>query len=115
MLERRAEFEREYEQLLERLADPAIASDQREMRIVARRHKELEGIVRTMRDLEAAGEDLAAARDLQRESVGSERDLARGEVETAEARFAELEDHLASLMLPRDPNDGRNVIVAVRG
>jgi peptide chain release factor 1 len=115
MLERRAEFEKEYEQLLERLADPAIASDQRAMRTVARRHKELEAIVRTMRDLDAAGEDLAAARDLLRESVGSERDLGRGEVETAEARVDELEDHLASLMLPRDPNDGRNVIVAIRG
>jgi peptide chain release factor 1 len=115
VLERRAEFEREYEEVLSRLADPALASDQRAMREVARRHKELEAIVRAMRDLEGAGEDVAAARELLREAAGPERELARGEVDSAEARVEELEAHLAALMLPRDPNDGRNVIVSIRG
>jgi peptide chain release factor 1 len=115
MLERKAEFEREYEEVLSRLADPALASDRRAMRDVARRHKELEGIVRAMHHLEDARADLVAARELLRESAGSERELARAEVDGAEACVAELEARLAALMLPRDPNDGRNVIVSVRG
>jgi peptide chain release factor 1 len=115
VLERKAEFEREYEEVLARLADPALRSDQRSMRDVARRHKELEAIVHVMRDLEAAGGDLAAGRELVHDSAGGERELAREEVETAEKRVAELESKLAHLLLPRDPNDGRNVIVSVRG
>ena len=115
MLERRAEFEQEYQEVLARLSDPAVLGDQRAMRDFARRHKELEAIVRAMDEVAGAGDDVTAARELYRETAGSERDLAREEVDAAEARLAEAEERLAALMLPRDPNDGRNVIVSVRG
>jgi peptide chain release factor 1 len=115
MLERKAEFEKEYADVLARLSDPGLASDQRAMRTIARRHKELEAIVRAMRDLEAAQGDLAAGREMVRESAGGEKELAREEVDAAELLVAALETKLAQLMLPTDPNDGRNVIVAVRG
>jgi peptide chain release factor 1 len=115
VLERRAEFEGEYREVLARLADPAVLGDQRKLRDASRRHKELEAIVRAMADVDAATGDLAAARDLLRESAGEDRDLARDELEGADARLAAAEERLAGLLLPRDPNDGRNVIVSVRG
>src|ERR1700689_4941108 len=49
------------------------------------------------------------------EAAGDERDLARGELEKSESAVAELEERLRALLLPKDPNDGRSVIVEIRG
>jgi peptide chain release factor 1 len=115
VLERRAEFEKEYQEVLARLNDPAVLGDQRRLRDSARRHKELEAIVRAFAAVDSATGDVAAARELLYESTGADRELAREEVDAADARLAEAEDRLTALMIPRDPHDGRNVIVAVRG
>jgi peptide chain release factor 1 len=115
MLERLPEFEAEYEDVLTRLADPAVGRDPRVLRDLSRRRKELESVVMTMRDLKHATEDLQAARELVTESVGDERDLARGEIDAAEERIGRLEESLRALLLPKDLNDGRNVIVEIRG
>src|SRR5215469_14022439 len=49
------------------------------------------------------------------EAEGDERELMRQEIADAEARMAELEEELKVLLLPKDPNDGKNVIVEIRG
>ena len=115
MLERQAEIEREYEDSLARLSDPKLLSDQRAMRTVSRRHKELEALVRAMRELAAARQDAETAAELVAESDGSDRELAKQEVELAAKRLAEAEEALKQLLLPSDPNDGRNVVMTVRG
>jgi peptide chain release factor 1 len=115
VLERLPEFEAEYEDVLARLADPAIGNDRRLLRDLSRRHKELEALVRAMRELKAAEDDATAARELHAESVGAERELAQLEIEANEVRVAALEEELRALLLPKDPNDGRNVIVEIRG
>ncbi len=115
MLERLPEFEAEYEDVLARLADPSIGNDPRQLRDLSRRHKELENLVRTMRELRGAEDDVSTARELHGESTGEERELAQQEIEAAESRAARLEDELRTLLLPKDPNDGRNVIVEIRG
>ena len=115
MLERLAEFESEYDDVLRRLSDPDIGSDPRALKELARRHKELELLVNTLRSLSAATDDLAAARELHTQSAGDERELAQEEIVSAERRIAALEEELRALLLPKDPNDGRNVIVEIRG
>jgi peptide chain release factor 1 len=115
VLERLPEFEAEYEDVLARLSDPDIGNDPRQLRDLSRRHKELEALVRAMRELKTAEDDVLTARELHAESSGGERELAQHEIEAAEARIATLEDELRSLLLPKDPNDGRNVIVEIRG
>jgi peptide chain release factor 1 len=115
VLERLPEFEAEYEEILARLSDPEIGSDPHRLRDLSRRHKELDGIVRTMRALKSAHDDLGIARELYGDSTGAERELAQVEVEGAEASIERLEDELRTLLLPKDPNDGRNVIVEIRG
>jgi len=57
----------------------------------------------------------AVARELAAAAVGAERELGRDEQSAAEARVVELETELRDLLMPRDPNDGRNVIVEIRG
>jgi peptide chain release factor 1 len=68
-----------------------------------------------MHELRAAEEDVAIARELAADAVGVERELGRDEQAAAEERVAELESQLRDLLMPRDPHDGRNVIVEIRG
>jgi peptide chain release factor 1 len=115
MLERLAGLEEEYDTVLARLADPAVFGDPRLLRDLSRRQKELEPIVVASRQCRRAQDDLAAAKELLPDAEGADRDVLRGEVEEAEAAIARLEEQLKVLLLPSDPNDGKNVIVEIRG
>jgi peptide chain release factor 1 len=97
------------------LGDPEVLTDQKRLVELSRRRKELEPIVERATELRSVGEDLEAAREMFAETSGDERELMRVEVELAERRIAELDDELKILLLPRDPNDGRNVIMEIRG
>jgi peptide chain release factor 1 len=115
MFDRLEALEAEFAELEVKLGDPDAARDQTRFVKLSRRYKELDPIVAAVRAHRQATGDLAAARDLLEGSAGDERELARIEIDEAERRIAELEDELRVLLLPRDPNDGRNVIVEVRG
>jgi len=115
MLERLADLEREYEDVLRRLADPAVIGDQRALRDVSRRHKELEPIVQRYREYRAAVDQLSEAKQMLGESNGEDREIWRSMVDDSEAAIERLEDELKVLLLPRDPNDEKNVIVEIRG
>ena len=113
--ERLGELEREYEAVVAELEDPTTSADPTRLRVLSRRHKELEEVVGTWRRLQRAESDLGAAREMVADSAGDERDLARAEVESAEVAIAGLEEELRLQLLPRDPNAGRNVILEIRG
>ena len=115
MLERVPEFEAEYADVLARLSDPEVGRDPRTLRDLSRRRKELEGIVETMRGIAEAQSDARTAQELFEEASGAERELARQEIDEAAARLSSLDEKLRGLLLPKDPNDGRNVIVEIRG
>ncbi len=118
MLERLDELEREYEAVEVQLSDPEVIADQRKLREAARRHKQLEPVVRVYRELRGVQGDLGAAREMLAEAGPEERadrEVLRQEIDAAEGRIAELEEQLKVLLLPRDPNDGKNVIVEIRG
>jgi peptide chain release factor 1 len=97
------------------LAQPDVASDLTRLRDLSRRHKELAEINAAWVQLKAAQEDLATAREMFNESSGDDREQWREEVTVAEARIPGLEEALETLLLPRDPNEGRNVILEIRG
>jgi peptide chain release factor 1 len=113
--DRIAALEAEYRAVEADLSDPAVLSDADKLRRLSRRHKELGEIVKTWRDLRAAHEDVAAAREMLTEASGDERELMRQEVDDAEARVGTLEERIQTLLLPKDPNEGRNVIMEIRG
>jgi peptide chain release factor 1 len=119
-LERLAGLEDEYETVLTQLSDPAVVGDQRRLRQASRRHKELEPVVAAYREYQAAADDLSTARELLEQldhtsGDRDDRDLLHQEIEGAEERMAELDERLKFLLLPKDPNDGKNVIVEIRG
>ena len=115
MLERLGDLEREFDEVEARLADPAVLADQRRYAETARRYKELEEIVVRSRELRQAQDDLQTAREMLSEASGDDRALLRGEADDAESAIARLEDELRTLLLPRDPNDDKNVIMEIRG
>jgi peptide chain release factor 1 len=113
--ERLVDLEREYESVLAELNDPGLSSDPNRLREVSRRHRELEEVVGCFRGLEASLSDLETAREMVTDSSGAERELAQAEVTQAEDDVERLEEELRLLLVPRDPNAGRNVILEIRG
>jgi peptide chain release factor 1 len=99
----------EYAELERRLADPAIHADQAAARRVGRRYAELTPIQKAATELELARADLAAARELAREDTGF-----AGEADELAVRIPVIEERLAELLAPRDPNDGKDVIVEIK-
>ena len=115
MLERLKLLEAEYESILGRLGDPDILRDHKAYAEVSRRFKELEPVVLAYRELRGHTEDLEAAKGMLADSSGADRDFVRSQIEESEAKVAELEEELRVALQPRDPNDGKNVIVEIRG
>jgi peptide chain release factor 1 len=115
MIDRLRALEDEFAAVESRLADPSIHGDRAAYAQVARRHKELEPIVRATRELRQATDDLATAKEMLTDASGDDREMLRAEVDKAEAAIARLDDELKLLLLPKDPNDGKNVIVEIRG
>jgi peptide chain release factor 1 len=97
------------------LAEPDVASDLTRLRDLSRRHKELNDINIAWLALQGARDDLNTAREMFNETEGQDRELWRDEVNAAESRIAEFEETLETLLLPHDPNEGRNVILEIRG
>src|SRR5215469_2379978 len=115
MDDRMAVLEAEFQSLEAELADPATLSDADKLRDLSRRHKELAEVVKTWHELTSARDDVATAREMLTEASGEERELMRAELDESEARVGALEERMETLLLPKDPNEGRNVIMEIRG
>ncbi|WP_123670925.1 peptide chain release factor 1 [Actinocorallia herbida] len=103
------DFLREYADIELALGDPAVHADQKKARDLGKRYAHLRPIVETYRELEQAEDDLGTARELAAE------DKAFAEEATAlEGRIEELNERLKRLLVPRDPNDDKDVIVEIK-
>ncbi|MEY3282639.1 MAG: peptide chain release factor 1 [Acidobacteriota bacterium] len=115
MFEKLEAIEKTYEELNNQMMDPAVISDQTRYTKVARQHRELEGIVEKFRELKKLNRDIEGARELIRESDDAEmRELAAAELPELEEAETRVEEELKILLLPKDPNDEKNVILEVR-
>ena len=99
----------EHAELERKLADPSVHADQALARRLGRRYAELSQIAETAHQLEATQGDLATAREL----AGEDPSFAAEASELA-AREGALQDKLRELLLPRDPNDGKDVILQIK-
>ncbi|MGZ8761994.1 MAG: peptide chain release factor 1 [Acidimicrobiia bacterium] len=116
MFDRLADLQVELEKLEARLSEIYAAGDQDAAREAGRRHAELKPIVEAYEQYRQAESDLADAREmLGIESDAEMREYLEGEITTKEGVRADLEAQLKELLVPKDPNDGRNVIVEIRG
>ena len=113
MLEKLKAISLRYEDLQAQLADPAVYGDGEKLKTVSRKLKELEPVVAAYRAYRQAEADRAGAEELLHDPEF--RDLAQEELADAKARLENLEQELKLLLLPRDPNDSRNVVMELRG
>jgi peptide chain release factor 1 len=107
--------EDELAQLNEKLADPSTAADYKRLAELGRRRRELEELVSAGRRLRDLGREIEDTRTLlEGEDDPAMRELARAELEKLKLSLAKAEERLRFLLLPKDPNDERNVIVEIR-
>ncbi|UQX89858.1 peptide chain release factor 1 [Jatrophihabitans telluris] len=99
----------EYAETEKALADPAVHADQAAARRLGRRYAQLAPIVATARELEAVRSDQAAARELASEDAAF-----AAEAEELAERIPELESKLRELLVPKDPNDPKDVILEIK-
>jgi peptide chain release factor 1 len=116
LLDKLKSVEQTFNELTRRLADPDIATDPSEMQRVAKARSSLEEVVNTYETWKTAQEDLAGARQVLKESAGDLelQQMAVLEVEELEAKLEHLETRLKVLLLPRDPNDDKNIMLEIR-
>src|SRR5699024_10266377 len=100
----------EHAEIQAKLSDPAVYADQGVARKLGRRSAQLNGIVEAYNKWHSATEDLEAAKEMADEDP----DFAE-EVETLTEQLPELEEKLRRLLIPRDENDARDVILEVKG
>src|SRR6266508_4105293 len=113
--ERLEEIEHRYEELTRELSSPEVSADRARLRELGKRHAELHEIVTTHRAHQRALGQAQEARSLAREEKDAEMaEFFRSEAAEAEARAAKLEQELEVLLLPKDPNDDKNVVLEIR-
>ncbi|MBR5134492.1 MAG: peptide chain release factor 1 [Clostridia bacterium] len=116
MRDKLIEFKRRYEELQARLYDPAVIADTATYQSLLKENKQLEIIVEQADCLFDAEKTLADAREMiETESDAELRALAKEEAALAEQTIEEATARLKVLLVPRDPNDDKNVIVEIRG
>ena len=103
-----------FEELAALLADAEIIMDQTRFRAYSKEYAELEAVVNAYEAFRAAQADLAEAQVLSKDSDADLREMAAEEIQRCEALISELEVELQKMLLPRDPNDGRNAFLEVR-
>lgn len=113
MWEKLKQLARRYDEIGELLEVPEIYAEPKKLRALTREQKELSAVVETYRAYQKCEDDIVQALELV--SDPELKDMAQEELNTAKAEKERLFDELRVLLLPRDPNDNKNVIVEIRG
>ncbi len=116
MFERIEIFDKRYAELNRRLYEPDVAANPDEYQKVMKEIKSIEEIVLTYRDYKAAQQTERDSLEILNDNSDSElKELAQLELDEAKETIERLSEQLKILLLPKDPNDERNVIVEIRG
>ncbi|NLY51835.1 MAG: peptide chain release factor 1 [Firmicutes bacterium] len=116
MLEKLAGIEKKYQELTKQLGDPELLGDPRRYGQVAKQHAELEEIVGKYREYLRVEQELEDAEQMLADDPDPElRELISEELDSLREAREKLRGELRVLLLPKDPNDDKNVIVEIRG
>ena len=103
-----------FEELTALLGDAEVISKQTQFRAYSKEYAEIEPVIATFRELRKVQSDLEGAQALLKDSDADMREMAEEEVAQAKEALVTLEDKLQRMLLPKDPNDGRNVYLEIR-
>ncbi|MDO9509462.1 MAG: peptide chain release factor 1 [Thermovirgaceae bacterium] len=108
-------FEKALEEVEARMADPSVAANQGERHRLGKKHSDIVGIVGTYREYKGIQARLSDARGFLHSGDPEMTELAWEEIHELEPKLETLESELRILLLPKDPNDDKSVIVEIRG
>ncbi|MEO8597201.1 MAG: peptide chain release factor 1 [Candidatus Solibacter sp.] len=108
------QLEKRFDELTQQMADPAIISDSDQYRKVTKAQSELSDIVAKYREWKKVEDSLSQARAMAHDADPDMRSMAELEILEMEPLKVQIEDELKVLLLPRDPNDEKNVVLEIR-
>jgi peptide chain release factor 1 len=114
MFDKLDQIESRYDDLGSQLADPALLADQKRFQVVAKQHRDLEPTVEKFREYRKLRESIAEASAMLSDADTDVRAMAEEELASLQPRLPIVEEELKLLLLPKDPNDEKNVVVEVR-
>ncbi len=114
MFDRLDQLEARYEDLGRQLADPALVTDQKKFSATAKAHRDLEPTVEKLREYRSIKQGVADAQSMLADTDPDIQEMAQLELTALEPRLAEIEDQLRIMLLPKDPNDDKNIVIEVR-
>lgn len=115
MLDKLAGLEQKYEELSVLISDPEVIADLNRWQQYVKNHSELEEIVTVYREYKKVVQELEDTAELLKEDLDAEmQEMAEMEKQELEEKKEDLESQLKLLLLPKDPNDDKNVIVEIR-
>ncbi|NDI36859.1 peptide chain release factor 1 [Chengkuizengella sediminis] len=116
MLDRLQSLADRYEKLSELLCDPDVANDAKRLRELSKEQSDLQEVYEAYTEYKSVIEQYEEAKSMLNEKLDDEmRDLVKMELDESSTRKTELEEKIQILLLPKDPNDDKNVIVEIRG
>ncbi|WP_449355031.1 peptide chain release factor 1 [Virgibacillus natechei] len=116
MLERLQSLEDRYDKLNEMLSDPDIISDTTKLREYSKEQAGLEDVVQAYREYKDVSSQLNDAKEMQEDSLDDEmEEMVKAEITELTHSKDDLEEKMRVLMLPKDPNDDKNVFMEIRG
>lgn len=117
MYEKLLEIEQRFEEVNERLADPNVVNDQEAFKKLMKENKDLTPVVEKFREYKKEKENMEGAKEMLAEGgLDPElKEMAEMEIQQAKENMETIEEELKILLLPKDPDDDKNVIVEIRG
>ena len=113
MFDNLEELEKKFEELNNKIMDPAIISDREQYGKIMKEHSDLEPIVAKYREYKSVQKNLEESKELMNDP--EMKDLAEAEMLEAKEKLPQLEEELKVLLIPKDPDDDKNVICEIRG
>ena len=113
MIERLEEVQKKYNEIKEELVKPEVLNDYNKLKKLSKEQSDLEEIVTTYEDYKKVKEEIKSNKELLNDKDLGE--MAQIELETLEEKEKELNNKLEVLLVPKDENDGKNVIIEIRG
>lgn len=115
MFDRLQAVEDRYEKLNELLSDPEIVNDPKKLREYSKEQSDIQETVQTYREYKEVKKQYQDAKAMLEEKLDPEmREMVKEEIDELEERIEDLEERLKILLLPKDPNDDKNVIFEIR-
>lgn len=116
VLDRLQSLEARYDKLNELLSDPEVINDTKKLREYSKEQSDLEGVVQSYRQYKDVTEQLDDAKEMLEDNLDDDMyDMVKSEISELTNQKQELEERLKVLLLPKDPNDDKDVIMEIRG